>query len=221
MKFTKIACGILFCGLGQMPVWAQVSDSLIDSAAVSPLMSNQAEAEHMAQVLSDSSLSVAEVAPLAAKEMRLGFVNFRRIMATNPQLASLRESLAREFRQQQTALELVQAELADLEQKMTAEKDDVETLTQALIAKRREVARQQAAFQDDYNVRRNEELAKLQALVLEEIIALAKEQGFDVILNDNGVLYVSEAADLTQMVIERLLKRGNMPSAAANAPSGR
>lgn len=64
-----------------------------------------------------------------------------------------------------------------------------------MIAKRREVARQEAAFRDAHSVRRNEEMAKLQTVVADEIVRFAKEEGFDIILNDIGVVYVSEEAD--------------------------
>ena len=42
---------------------------------------------------------------------------------------------------------------------------------------------------------------------MDEIILMAKEKGFDVILNDSGVLFVSEKADLTQDVIKRLINK--------------
>lgn len=165
---------------------------------------------HTVRNLEDASLSAAKSAQaMASTNMRVGFVNFRRVMSSIPQLAKLRDDLQREFRAQQQSLELLQAELSDLEQKINSNSNnsEVDALTQQLITKRRELARQQAAFQDDYNVRRNEELAKLQNLVLEEIVALAKAQNFDVILNDNGVLFVSQDADLTQLVIERFFMR--------------
>ncbi len=142
-------------------------------------------------------------------DKRLGFVNFRRIMSTIPQLAGIRDALSQEFSGQQKALEEAKSELLALEQQANANSNapEYESIAQQLIAKRRDVARQEAAFRDDYSVRRNEEIAKLQKQVLDEIIALAKEQGYDVILNDNGVLYVSEEADLTQVVINRLLEK--------------
>lgn len=140
--------------------------------------------------------------------LRLGFVNFRRIMGTIPQLATIRSTLDEEFKAQQQSFQKAQDELTELEKKATQNhsETDYDSYAQQLIAKRREIAQQDAQFRDNYSVRRNEELAKLQNLVLDQIIGLAKEQGFDVILNDTGVIYVSEKADLTDLVIERLNK---------------
>lgn len=140
--------------------------------------------------------------------LRLGFVNFRRIMGTIPQLATIRSALDEEFKAQQQSFQKAQDELTELEKKATQNhsETDYDSYAQQLIAKRREIAQQDAQFRDNYSVRRNEELAKLQNLVLDQIIGLAKEQGFDVILNDTGVIYVSEKADLTDLVIERLNK---------------
>lgn len=140
--------------------------------------------------------------------LRLGFVNFRRIMGTIPQLATIRSTLDEEFKAQQQSFQKAQDELTELEKKATQNhsETDYDSYAQQLIAKRCEIAQQDAQFRDNYSVRRNEELAKLQNLVLDQIIGLAKEQGFDVILNDTGVIYVSEKADLTDLVIERLNK---------------
>lgn len=194
-----VAIGAALPSIGQ--------EAAADFFDLSPAELAASAAQIAAQLPSADAASVPEISDA---QIRIGFVNFRRIMATIPQLGSIREILQREFRSQLQSLNNLQSELAKLEQQLNQQSAgnlDTEALTQQLIVKRRELARQQAAFQDDYNVRRNEELAKLQSMVLEEIVGLAKAEGFDVILNDNGVLYVSERADLTQQVIERLLKR--------------
>ena len=70
--------------------------------------------------------------------------------------------------------------------------------------RRRELSANDAKYRSRFNIRRNEEVIKLQKLVMGEIVQLAKDRGYDVILNDSGVLYVDERADLTQELIQRL-----------------
>ncbi|SUO97119.1 OmpH family outer membrane protein [Suttonella ornithocola] len=169
-------------------------------------MSNKEILSDVLKVVPATTSSLVKNVKLS--NLRLGFVNFRRIMGTIPQLSAIRRNLDNEFSAQQQELLQSQKTLEALEQKVArhANDADYDTLTQQLIEKRREIARQDAAFRDNYSVRRNEEIAKLQSLVLDQIVSLAKEQSFDVILNDTGVLYVSEKADLTELVIERLDK---------------
>lgn len=138
--------------------------------------------------------------------LRLGFVNFRRVMASIPQLGSLRAQLDAEFSQQRAALDNQSTEIEQLESQLTdmPRGDAYSELEKQIITKRRTFARLDASFRDAYSVRRNEELATLQQLVVDEIVGLAKDEGYDVILNDTGVIYVSPDADLTSLVIERL-----------------
>jgi outer membrane protein len=69
---------------------------------------------------------------------------------------------------------------------------------------RRELKRAQEEFREDFNLRRNEELGKLQRLVYEAIVILAKEEGFDLIVNDGAVIFASTQVDITDKVISRL-----------------
>ncbi len=54
-------------------------------------------------------------------------------------------------------------------------------------------ARKQNEFVEDLNVRRNEELGRLQTTLLTEVQTYAKAQGFDLVIGD-GVLYAKDYA---------------------------
>lgn len=140
--------------------------------------------------------------------LSLGFVNLRRVMASIPQLSSLRSRLDSEFAQQKATLDQQANQIQSLENKLAQmpRGDEYSALEKQLISERRKITRLETAFRDAYSVRRNEELATLQQQVMDEIVGLAKDEGYDVILNDTGVIYVSGQADLTLMVIERLQK---------------
>lgn len=160
--------------------------------------------ENATDKTNEAAVSAEALADQAAR-LRLGFVNFRRIMRAIGQLGAIRTELDREFAQQkedilsaQRALETMERQAAKL-----SGKQDYAGIEKKLIARRREVSRMDAALRDNYSVRRNEELSRLQRKVLDQILYIAKARGYDVILNDTGVIYVSPRADLTALVIER------------------
>ena len=76
-------------------------------------------------------------------------------------------------------------------------------LGETVCSKRRELKRSQDEFRDDLNIRRNEVLSKLQKVMYEATVSLAKEQGFDVILGQ-GVVYSSDRVDITDKVLKKL-----------------
>lgn len=190
-----VLAGLAICALSQ----AQEGNNA-DSAALLPELPTAEEAA--AAVVEKTALS---------RDIKLGFVNFRRIILEIPQFTDMRSTLENEFRaenlrlhSEQEALNTMEAQLAKME------RDDAYiAFEKQVIAKRRDVTRQEAALRDTYSVRRNEEMAKLQSVVADEIVKLAKEKGFDIILNDIGVVYVSEEADMTGVVIKRLQNRSH------------
>ena len=64
----------------------------------------------------------------------------------------------------------------------------------------REVGRLQNEYQEDLNLRQNEEMSNLQVSLLQEIQAYASQQGFDLIVGD-GVLYASGTVNVTEDVL--------------------
>jgi outer membrane protein len=72
-----------------------------------------------------------------------------------------------------------------------------------ILNKKRDAKRAQQEFSEDFNVRRNEELGKLQSRIVEVIRGIAKDQSFDLLLTD-GVIYASEQIDVTAQVQQKL-----------------
>ena len=164
-----------------------------------------------------SGAKTAETVPATAAvdpaDLRIGFVNFRRIMAAAPQRDEINERLEREFGVERDALLQAQSELRDMERRLetTRHGDAYNELERQVINKRRDVSRRDSDYRDNINVRRNEEMAKLQKMIGDEILTHAKEAGYDIILNDIGVFYVSERADLSPLIIRRLQNKAGTP----------
>ena len=67
----------------------------------------------------------------------------------------------------------------------------------------RELARRQNEYIEDLDLRRNEELGRLQRSLVEEVQAYARPAGYDLIVGDN-VLFASEAVDITSQILSGL-----------------
>ena len=161
----------------------------------------------------ESSVANPDTAGSArAGGLQVAFINLRRVMGEAPQNRSIHDSLDREFKDDQKALVDSQAHIADLERQLFAldSNDDSEALRREIAELRRDQVQNEAKYRNKYNLRRNEEIIKLQKLIMEEIVQLAKERHYDVILNDTGVLYVNENADLTLELIQRLGAKGQL-----------
>lgn len=202
-----------------LPLALHAQDNAADPALTIP------EPPPAAPLLDDTTISSDPLpAPAANKtndkttavdpaDLRIGFVNFRRIMAAAPQREEINERLEREFGVERDALLQAQSELRSMERQLETLQhgDNYNDYERQVINKRRDVARRDSDYRDNINVRRNEEMAKLQKMIGDEIINLAKEANYDIILNDIGVFYVSERADLSPQVITRLQRKAEKP----------
>ena len=72
-----------------------------------------------------------------------------------------------------------------------------------VLEKKRDAARAQQEFSEDFNMRRNEELGNLQKRIVEAVRALAKEDSYDLLLTD-GVIYANDQIDVTSRVQQKL-----------------
>ena len=75
-----------------------------------------------------------------------------------------------------------------------------------VVVLKRDVRRLSQEFREDYNLRRNEELASLQKVVYKAIVELAKQENFDLILHE-GVIYAGTKIDITEKVLKKLGKK--------------
>ena len=140
---------------------------------------------------------------------RIGFVDPVRLIEQAPQGAKALESLEDEFRAREEELknlhDRVQTMEADLEKNiLVIDATDAQTRQREIENLKRRLARSQQEAREDYNLRRNEELAKLQTLVRQVIVDLARDRGFDLVVEQ--AVYVSDAVDITDQVLEVLEK---------------
>jgi outer membrane protein len=157
-------------------------------------------------------LGLLFAANVCAAELKIGFVNVPKVLEKAPQAESAKKRLEKEFSPRDKSLVSQQKEIQTLEEKMTKDaavmsESERRNLEKDVANKQREAKRAQQEFSEDFNLRRNEELGKLQRKIVEVIRALAKEDGYDLLLTD-GVIFAAEQLDVTAQVQKRL---GSMP----------
>ena len=140
-------------------------------------------------------------------QIKIGFVNPVKLLELSPQGEKSLRLLEEEFRpRDQELIELREKVLAlevDLDKnRLVLQASEIRKKQRTIDSIRRKLKRDQQEAREDYNIRRNEELAKLQRLVREMIVTIANEEGFDLILEQ--AVYVNNRVDLTERVLQRL-----------------
>jgi outer membrane protein len=153
-------------------------------------------------------LGLLLAANVSFADLKIGFVNIPAVLEKAPQAEKAKKRLEQEFSPRDKQLVAQQKEIQSIEEKMTrdaavmGEKERL-NLEKDVLNKKRDAKRAQQEFSEDFNVRRNEELGKLQRRIVEAIRAIAKDQNFDLLLTD-GVIYANEQIDITNQVQQKL-----------------
>lgn len=162
-------------------------------------------------------LGLAAVANASAADLKIGVINVAKLLDSAPQTKSALQALQEEFAPRERELVAQQQELVGQQEALQRDsaimsEDERRSSEQSLREKQRDLARKTGQFREDANMRRNEELGRLQRLLLEEVNAFATANGFDLIIGD-GVLYARGEVDITDQVLARM-------EAAYNAGGG-
>lgn len=153
--------------------------------------------------------AVLVAAPASADaEVKVGFVNVDKVLSQAPQAQEARERIEAEFAPKDQELLARQKEIRGLEDQLMRDGDIMteaqrRKLEQNIRSLKREFRRSQDEFREDLNLRRSQELSKLQRVVFEVIQQLAQDEKYDLILHD-GVAFAGPRVDITDSVITRL-----------------
>lgn len=146
-----------------------------------------------------------------AQELKIGYVDTARVLKDAPQADMARKKLEDEFAPRDQKIVDMQNKLrrlGDRQNREIATMSDSERLKleRDMIELRRDIKRAKEEFTEDFNLRRNEELTKLQKLITQTTVAVAKDNGYDIVLSDS-VLYTSKRVDITDLILQRLRER--------------
>ena len=147
-----------------------------------------------------------------AADVKIGFVSIAKILNSAPQADAASKRLEKEFAPRKKGLDDAVKSLRKQEEKLAKDgavmsESQRRSLENDIRNQARELKRTSDEFREDFNLRRNEELGKFQKQVLDVVNGVAKEEGFDLVVNDNATLYASPQVDVTEKVLKRLTSK--------------
>lgn len=158
----------------------------------------------------------------ASAEMKIGVVNFQKLMEEAPQVKTAMQALQNEFGPRQRELVTMQNDLKSRQEKLEkeaavmAEADRVKA-EKVLRDEQREFSRKGGEFQDDLSTRKNEEIGKVQRYLVQEVQTYSSAQGYDLVLVES--LYTKPSLDITAQILDILkTKPATLPASSAKPP---
>lgn len=147
--------------------------------------------------------------PASAQDVKIGVVSLQAIVERAPQTKAVMEALREEFAPREREIVAKQKEIEDLQAKVQKDlavmgETERRNAEKNLRDLGREFERMRSEYQEDSNLRQNEEFGVLQRSVLQEVQDYAQAQGYDLIVGDN-VLYVSTTVNITEDVLTAVI----------------
>ena len=154
-----------------------------------------------------AALLLACAPPSFAADMKIGFVNTERVFREAAPAKRAQQALEREFSARNADLARVEKQGRDLQTEL--ERENVTMSDSARREKERQLAdisrnfqRLQREIREDLNLRRNEELARVQERATRVINQIAEQEKFDLIIQE--AVFASGRIDITDRVIRAL-----------------
>ncbi len=159
--------------------------------------------------------TLALAIPAMAAAEGIGYVDARRLINQSPQgmdeLKLLESEFAERSRELHGKFEAFQAQEAEIQKEgVLLSAEELQAKTRELRELKRQLQREESAYNEDYARRRNDGLGKLEKLITAAIIAVAKQQELDLVLQQ--VVYASANIDLTENVLTELTTRHQQPA---------
>ena len=136
--------------------------------------------------------SLAVMALDAAAEAKIAYVEVDRILKEAPQTAEVGKKLEKEFSPRTAELQRLQKQINDAG-------DNDKNLSSLKL----DFQQKQRELNEDFNLRKNEELSTLQERINKAITTVSEADGFDLVIY-SGIAYASKKVDITDKVLKSL-----------------
>ena len=157
------------------------------------------------------ALGIVAMAGLAnAADFKIGYVNAVKVIEEAPQGEAALKKLEAEFAPRDKQIVEMQNRLKQLEQDLeknalVLKENEHRSKEFEIATLKRDLRRATQEFREDYNLRRNEELAALQKIVQKTIAEIAKQENYDLILE--SAVYAGPKVDVTDKILKKLGKK--------------
>jgi len=142
----------------------------------------------------------------AAQQLRIGYVDMKKVLDDAPQVIVGRSILDQEFRARNDSIEMDELRAQALEARMlqadmTA--DNALKQERELRELRRNISRRKEDLRDELSFRRTEEVQRLEEEINVAVQEIARRNGFDLIIS-SPVVYANPKLDITDLILEQL-----------------
>lgn len=141
-----------------------------------------------------------------AQEVRIGYVDMKRVLDNAPQVVAGRASLDQEFRDRNNRIELDESRLTLMEGQLAQAdmtSDAYRSLEREVLELRRNVERRKEDLRDELSFRRTEEIQRLEEQINLAVQEIAERNGYDLIVS-SPVVYASSDLDITDLILDQL-----------------
>jgi len=147
----------------------------------------------------------------AYADLKVGYVEVQKILQEAPQTIEINKKLEKEFNVRSDKLKtdiktLNDRQTAFNKDSLTMKDSEKESKAKGLDQLRIDIQRKDRELKEDFNIRKNEELAALQDQVNKAVTSVAKAEGYDLVVY-NGVAYANEKIDITDKILKSLGKK--------------
>lgn len=149
------------------------------------------------------------VSSLFAQELKIGVVDFQKVMKTSPKVTRLSEQMKKEFEPQQKELVQKQKDLNQLISKYNRDAtilqaSEKQKMQQSIQSKGEDLNRQKETFNEKFFKAQQSTMQKLMDQIKEISAQIAKTRNLDLIIPKDNLLYSNDRMDVTNQVIDAL-----------------
>lgn len=145
---------------------------------------------------------------------KVGIVDMQEIYKQLPQMAKIEQSLQTEFAERRQELEKLQGDIRFEAEKFkrestTMSQDQKDALRDKIQGMQKNLAEKGRPLEQEIKSRQNQELAKVQTLIIETIQEIAKKGDFDEVKVKDTTIYFNpkEVTDLSEKVVDAVSKK--------------
>ena len=141
-------------------------------------------------------------------EIKIGYVQVEKVLKQAPQTAASNKKLEKEFKGRSEKLKkeikgVQTKEKSYKKNSVTMSKAERESAIKKIQNSKLDIQRLERALREDIDLRRREEISKLQVRINKAVEAVAKKESYDLILYQS-VAYANKNVDITDVIIKAL-----------------
>ena len=148
----------------------------------------------------------------SAADLKIGYVDIAYILNESPAAKAAQKKLEQEFTPRNKQLEAKAKKINSQKEKLQKEsdimsKDQIVALQRKITKGERDLKRDAVEAQEDFKLRRRDELGKIENRLKEVILAVAESGNYDMIMTNADVTYANDKSSIN--ITQRVLKKFN------------